>query len=139
MGFVMKLVALLLPANREIERRAMSWVLFSPDSVLRAQRATGAGPVVLRILMLFAAAALAAGALLHEHGQLAARGRQHQVFVQLLNMILEKIRAVARLVVGGIDAVQVFAGDVHEGGQPGSGADEDGARLAPNLFSYSTI
>ena len=58
MGFVMKLVALLLPAKREIERRAMSWVLVSPDSVLRAQRATGAGPVVLRILMLFAAVLL---------------------------------------------------------------------------------
>ena len=58
MEFVMKLVALLLPAKREIERRAMSWVLFSPDSVLRAQRATGAGPVVLRILMLFAAVLL---------------------------------------------------------------------------------
>jgi len=58
MAFVMKLVALLLPAKREIERRAVSWVLFSPDSVLRAQRATGAGPVVLRILMLFAAVLL---------------------------------------------------------------------------------
>jgi hypothetical protein len=58
MAFVMKLVALLLPAKREIERRAMSWVLFSPNSVLRAQRATGAGPVVLRILMLFAAVLL---------------------------------------------------------------------------------
>ncbi len=58
MSFVMKLVALLLPAKCEIERRAMSWVLFSPDSVLRAQRATGAGPVVLRILMLFAAVLL---------------------------------------------------------------------------------
>ena len=58
MAFVMKLVALLLPAKREIGRRAMSWVLFSPDSVLRAQRATGAGPVVLRILMLFAAVLL---------------------------------------------------------------------------------
>lgn len=55
MGFVMKLVALLLPAKREIERSAMSWVLFSPDSVLRAQRVTGAGAVVLRILMLFGA------------------------------------------------------------------------------------
>jgi hypothetical protein len=58
MAFVMKLVALLLPAKREIERRAMSWVLFSPNSVLRGQRATGAGPVVLRILMLFAAVLL---------------------------------------------------------------------------------
>jgi Membrane bound O-acyl transferase family len=58
MGFVMKLVALLLPAKRGIDRRAMSWVLFSPDSVLRAQRATGAGPVALRILMLFAAVLL---------------------------------------------------------------------------------
>jgi len=58
MEFVMKLVALLLPAKREIERRAMSWVLFSPNSVLREQRAPGAGPVVLRILMLFAAVLL---------------------------------------------------------------------------------
>jgi membrane bound O-acyltransferase family protein len=58
MGFVMKLVALLLPAKREIERRAVSWVLISPDSVLRAQRATGPGPVVPRILMLFAAGLL---------------------------------------------------------------------------------
>jgi hypothetical protein len=55
MAFAMKLVALLVPAKREIKRRAMSWVLFSPNSVLRAQRAIGAGPVVLRILMLFAA------------------------------------------------------------------------------------
>ena len=58
MGFVMKLVALLLPAKREIERRAVSWVLFSPNSVLRARRATGAGPVALRILLLFAAVLL---------------------------------------------------------------------------------
>jgi len=55
MAFVMKLVAFLLPAKREIKRGAMSWVLFSPNSVLRVQRATGTGPVVLRILMLFAA------------------------------------------------------------------------------------
>jgi hypothetical protein len=58
MGFVMKLVALLLPAEREIERRSMSWVLFSPDSVLRAQRATGAGPVVLRAVLLSGAVLL---------------------------------------------------------------------------------
>jgi len=57
-GFVMKLVALLLPAKRELERSAMSWMLFSPDSVLRARRATGTGPVVLRILLLFAAVLL---------------------------------------------------------------------------------
>ena len=43
MALVMKLVALLLPAKREIERSAMSWVLFSPNSVLRAQRATASG------------------------------------------------------------------------------------------------
>ena len=58
MGFVMKLVALLLPDKREIERRAMSWVLFSPDSVLRAQRATGAGPVMLRAVLLSGAVLL---------------------------------------------------------------------------------
>ena len=57
-GFVMKLVVLFLPAKREIERRAMSWVLFSPDSVLRAQRATGAGPVVLRAVLLSGAVLL---------------------------------------------------------------------------------
>src|ERR1043165_9009268 len=51
-GFVMKLVAQLLPAKRKIERRTMSWVLVSPDSVLRSQRATGVRPVIFRILML---------------------------------------------------------------------------------------
>ena len=55
LGFVMKLVALLLPAKRELEGKAMSWVLVSPDSVLRAQRATGVAPVVLRILILLGA------------------------------------------------------------------------------------
>ena len=52
MGFVMKLVALLLPANRRMEQRSLSWVLVSPDSVLRSQPATGIRPVALRILML---------------------------------------------------------------------------------------
>jgi hypothetical protein len=52
LGFVMKLIALLLPARNQIQRRAMSWVLVSPDSVLRSQPATGVWPVLLRILML---------------------------------------------------------------------------------------
>ena len=52
LGYVMKLVALLLPASRQIEQRSISWVLVSPDSVLRSQPATGAQPVVLRMLML---------------------------------------------------------------------------------------
>jgi hypothetical protein len=52
LGYVMKLVALLLPAKCETDRRAMSWVLVSPDSVLRAQRATGIRPVLFRRLML---------------------------------------------------------------------------------------
>jgi len=52
LGYVMKVVALLLPAKCETDRRAISWVLVSPDSVLRAQRATGVRPVVFRILML---------------------------------------------------------------------------------------
>jgi|HubBroStandDraft_2_1064218.scaffolds.fasta_scaffold279255_2 hypothetical protein len=52
LGFVMKLAALLLPARNQIQRRAMSWVLVSPDSVLRSQPAAGARPVILRILIL---------------------------------------------------------------------------------------
>jgi len=52
MGLVMKLAALLLPAKGPIERRAMSWVLVSPDSVLRSQRVTSVWPVVLRALLL---------------------------------------------------------------------------------------
>jgi len=52
LGFVMKLVALLLPTKCQIQRRAVSWVLVSPDSVLRSQPATSVQPVVLRILML---------------------------------------------------------------------------------------
>ena len=52
LGFVMKLAVLLLPARGQIQRHAISWVLVSPDSVLRAKPATGVGPAVLRILML---------------------------------------------------------------------------------------
>jgi hypothetical protein len=52
LGYVMKLVALLLPAKCATDRRAISWLLVSPDSVLRAQRATGIRPVVFRILIL---------------------------------------------------------------------------------------
>jgi hypothetical protein len=52
LGFVMKLVALLLPSKGQIQRRCISWVLVSPDSVLRSQPATSVQPVVLRILML---------------------------------------------------------------------------------------
>ena len=52
LGFVMKLVALLLPTKNKIQSHAISWVLVSPDSVLRARQANGAGPVVLRILIL---------------------------------------------------------------------------------------
>ena len=52
LGFAMKLVALLLPAKGQIQRRGISWVLVSPDSVLRSQPATSVQPVVLRILVL---------------------------------------------------------------------------------------
>ncbi|MBE0542123.1 MAG: hypothetical protein IH623_12105 [Verrucomicrobia bacterium] len=52
LGFVMKLVALLLPTKGQIQRRGISWVMVSPDSVLRSQPATSIQPVVLRILML---------------------------------------------------------------------------------------
>ena len=52
LGFVMKLVALLLPTKGRIQRRGISWVMVSPDSVLRSQPATRIQPVVLRILML---------------------------------------------------------------------------------------
>jgi hypothetical protein len=52
LGFVMKLVALLLPTKKQIQRRGISWVLVSPDSVLRSQPATCIQPVVFRILML---------------------------------------------------------------------------------------
>src|SRR6478736_926144 len=52
LGFAMKLVALLLPIKEQIQRRGISWVLVSTDSVLRSQLATGVQPVVLRILML---------------------------------------------------------------------------------------
>src|SRR5204863_548483 len=58
LGFTMKLVALLLPANRQIDRRGISWVLVSPDSVLRAQPATAIQPVVLRLVMLLGAVSL---------------------------------------------------------------------------------
>jgi hypothetical protein len=58
LGFVMKLVALLLPTNRRIESRALSWVMVSPDSVLRAQPAGGAWPVVFRFLLLLGAVVL---------------------------------------------------------------------------------
>src|SRR5438034_2892048 len=52
LGFAMKLVALLLPTKGQIQRRGISWVLVSPDSVSRSQPATSIQPVVLRILML---------------------------------------------------------------------------------------
>ena len=52
LGFAMKLVALLLPTKGKIQRRGISWVLVSPDSVLRSQTVTSIQPVVLRILML---------------------------------------------------------------------------------------
>ena len=52
LGFVMKLVALLLPPKGQVQRRGISWVLVSPDSVLRSQPATSVQPVVLQILML---------------------------------------------------------------------------------------
>ena len=55
LGFVMKLVALLRPARRQMDRKAMSWVLVSPDSVLRSQPAAGVRPVLLRVLMFFGA------------------------------------------------------------------------------------
>ena len=58
LGFVMKLVALLLPARRQIKHRAMTWVLVSPDSALRSQRATGVRPVVFRMLLLSGATLL---------------------------------------------------------------------------------
>jgi len=51
LGFAMKLVALLLPVKGQMERRGISWVLVSPDSVLRSQPAISVRPVVLRILM----------------------------------------------------------------------------------------
>ena len=51
LGFAMKLVALLLPTKCKIQRRGISWVLVSPDSVLRSQPVTGVKQVVLRILM----------------------------------------------------------------------------------------
>jgi hypothetical protein len=51
LGFAMKLVALLLPTKGQIQRRGISWVLVSPDSVLRSQPATSVLSVVLRILM----------------------------------------------------------------------------------------
>jgi len=54
LGFVMKLVALLLPSKGQIERRGISWVLVSPDSVSRSQPATSVQPVMPRILMLSA-------------------------------------------------------------------------------------
>jgi hypothetical protein len=52
LGFVMKLVAMLLPTKSQIQRRGISWVLVSPDSVLRSQPVTGVGSVVLQNLML---------------------------------------------------------------------------------------
>jgi hypothetical protein len=58
LGFAMKLVALLLPTTSQIQRHGISWVLVSPDSVLRSQPAAGARPILLRILILFSAVLL---------------------------------------------------------------------------------
>jgi len=52
LGVAMKLVALLLPGRRQIERRGISWVLVSPDSVLRSQPPTSIQAVVRRVVIL---------------------------------------------------------------------------------------
>lgn len=52
LGFTMKLVAVLLPAREHIQLRPISWLLVSPDSVLRSQQTTGVRPVLVRILVL---------------------------------------------------------------------------------------
>jgi hypothetical protein len=58
LGFAMKLVALWLPARGQIQWRGISWVLVSPDSVLRSQPVTSVQPVLFRLLMLFGAVLL---------------------------------------------------------------------------------
>lgn len=55
MGFAMKLIALPLSAKPQPDRPFLSWILVSPDSVARAQPATGVWPELLRLLMLFGA------------------------------------------------------------------------------------
>src|ERR1700687_4449050 len=52
LGFVMKLVALLLPSTVQVSRRGISGGLVSPNSVLPSQPATIVASVVLRILVL---------------------------------------------------------------------------------------
>jgi len=52
LGFMMKLVARLLPATGRIQQRGISWILVSPDSVLRSQPATNVKAVASRVLIL---------------------------------------------------------------------------------------
>jgi hypothetical protein len=58
LGFAMKFIALLLPAKSQIQHRGISWILVSPDSVLRSQPVTSIWPVVFRFLILFGAVLL---------------------------------------------------------------------------------
>jgi Membrane bound O-acyl transferase family len=55
LGFAMKLAALLLPARGLIPRRSISWILVSPDSVLRSQPVTSVRPVLLKSFTLLGA------------------------------------------------------------------------------------
>lgn len=55
LGFAMKLVALLLSVKTHIQPHGISWILVSPDSVLRSQPATSIRPVLLRLVTLFVA------------------------------------------------------------------------------------
>jgi hypothetical protein len=98
MGFVMKLVALLLPAKGQIQRRGISWVLVSPDSVLRSQPAASVQPLVLRILMLSGLVLLSYLA----YQQLGLRSRIHGIFLSyfaapVLLLMMEFLVAVATL------------------------------------------
>ena len=58
LGLLMKLMALFLSAKGQIPRRAISWVLVSPDSALRSRPVTSISLVLLRLLALLGAVLL---------------------------------------------------------------------------------
>jgi hypothetical protein len=58
MGFVMKLVALLLPATIPVERPHLFWLLLSPASLRRLQPIVSVRKVLLRAALLFGALVL---------------------------------------------------------------------------------
>lgn len=99
LGFTMKLAALLLPANTPTDRRFMSWILPSPNSVARSQPATSVQPVLLQILILLGAVSLSYWVYwqlvrgFHIHGILLS-----YLAVPILLLMTELLVAVATLI-----------------------------------------